>query len=77
MFQNKQTRRGARKRFSLSSIISLAFWGSRQSVFLMAMTTLGLMAAIVIICAVPLFADVMNTAGLRGMLASSGLSIFI
>lgn len=70
MSQNSQKRRAGRGHFSLASIISLAFWRVRQSGFLMAVTTIGMLAAIVIVCAVPLFTYVMNTAGLRNMLES-------
>jgi ABC-type lipoprotein release transport system permease subunit len=71
MAQNSQTRRAPRDRISLTAIISLALWRARQTSFLMAITAIGMIASIVIVCAVPLFGDIMNTAALRGTLASN------
>lgn len=68
MPETTRATRGNRSRFSPSSILSLAFWRWCQTGFLMSITTLGMIAAIVIVCAVPLFTDVMNTASLRSML---------
>ncbi|MBO0782285.1 MAG: FtsX-like permease family protein [Ktedonobacteraceae bacterium] len=64
----KRTKRVARGRFSFGSVMVLAMWRWRQTGFLMGIITLGMIASIVIVCATPLFADVMNTAGLRSTL---------
>ena len=66
MQEAKKSRRG--KRFSISSIITLAFWRLRQTWFLLLITTIGIIAAVIIVCAVPLFSDVMTTAGLHNTL---------
>lgn len=71
MSQNFQKRRATRSSFALTAIISLAFGRVRQTSFLMSVTTLGMVAAIVIVCAVPAFTSVMNTTGLRSMLESN------
>ncbi len=59
-------RRG--KRFFVSSIMTLVFWRLRQTWFLLLVTTIGMIAAVIIVCAVPLFSDVMTTAGLHNTL---------
>ena len=66
MQEAKKSRRG--KRFSMSSIITLAFWRLRQTWFLLLITTMGIIAAVIIVCAVPLFSDIMTTAGLHNSL---------
>jgi ABC-type lipoprotein release transport system permease subunit len=71
MSRNSHTRRSAHRGFSLTSNLTLAFGRLRQTSFLMGITTIGMIAAIVIVCVVPSFTSVMNTAGLRSMLASS------
>jgi len=52
----------------MSSVMTLALWRWRQTGFLLLITTIGMIAAVVIACAVPLFSDVMTTAGLRNTL---------
>ncbi|HVU66327.1 MAG TPA: FtsX-like permease family protein [Ktedonobacteraceae bacterium] len=71
MSRSSNTRRPARRGFSLTSNLILAFAGLRRTSFLMGIITLGMVAAIVIVCVVPAFTSVMNTAGLRSMLASN------
>src|SRR5262245_2748805 len=71
MSRNAQTRRVAHNGFALPLILSLAFGWMRQTRFLMGVTTLGIVAAIVIVCVVPTFTSVMNTVGLRSMLGSN------
>ncbi|EFH90255.1 FtsX-like permease family protein [Ktedonobacter racemifer] len=59
----------ARKpRASFSAVTTLARWRWRQSGSLLLLTGLGIMAAIVIMCTVPLLSTVTNTAGLRSTL---------
>jgi len=57
--------KGRGSRSTLSSILSLASSYWRHSWFLLLIMTIGMVAAVVIVCTVPLFANVMNTAGLR------------
>lgn len=58
-------RRWKESRSTLTSTFSLASVRWRHTWFLLAIMTLGMIAAVIIICTVPLFANVMNTAGLR------------
>ncbi len=53
---------------SILSIATLALWRLRQTWFLLCITTLGMIAAVVIIGAIPLFTSVITTAGLRNVL---------
>ncbi|HZR42307.1 MAG TPA: hypothetical protein VFB12_19460, partial [Ktedonobacteraceae bacterium] len=55
----------------LPSVVTLALWRWRQSWYLLLITGLGIVAAIMIVCALPLFSEVTATAGLRSTLASS------
>lgn len=71
MSRKSDTRRPARRGFSLTSNLTLAFGGLRQTSFLMGIIALGMVAAIVIVCVVPSFTSVMNTAGLRSMLTNN------
>lgn len=54
-----------RSHSTFSSILWLASSRWKHTWFLLLMMTLGMVAAVVIVCTVPLFASVMNTAGLR------------
>ncbi len=56
---------------SLSSLVRLASWQLRRNKFLLFVTMLGLIAAVVVVCAVPLFLTVTTTAGLRNTLRNS------
>ena len=67
-----QQRRGSR--FPLSSVTTLALWRLRRTWFLLLITTLGMIAAVIVICAIPLFSDVMTTAGLRSTLLATPTS---
>lgn len=63
--------KGMNNRFPMISVLTLAFWRLRQTWFLLLITTIGIVAAVVIVSVVPLFSDVMTTAGLRNTLKSS------
>lgn len=54
-----------RSRSTLASTLSLASSRWKNTWFLLVIMTLGMIAAVIIVCAVPLFENVMNTAGLR------------
>lgn len=58
-------------RFPMSSVVTLALWRWRQTWFLLLITTIGMIAAVLIVCAVPLFSEIMNTAGLRNTLRAN------
>ncbi len=53
---------------SFASVLTLASWRLRRTWFLLLVTTLGMVTAVVITCAVPLFITVTTTAGLRNTL---------
>ena len=53
------------------SVMTLTFWQLRRTWFLLLFMTLGMIAAIVIACAIPLLSDVMTTAGLRSTLRAA------
>ncbi|MGH2478436.1 MAG: hypothetical protein ACRDHW_02105, partial [Ktedonobacteraceae bacterium] len=50
----------------LTSTATLATWRWRQQWFLLLVTGVGMVAAIMLVCSIPLFSAIMLTAGLRG-----------
>lgn len=61
-----------RPRRSLApSLLTLTLWRLRQVRFLLLLTCIGITAAVMIVCAVPLFSTVTTTAGLRGSLSAT------
>ena len=56
---------------SLLSTLKLAYWQLRQTWGLLLITGVGIVAAIMLVCAVPLYARVAMSAGLRGILNAS------
>src|SRR5207302_1681654 len=63
-----QLRGRSRKRSLKPAVLRLAFWQLRRTWFLLLFISLGMIAAVVIACAIPLLSDVMLTAGMRGTL---------
>jgi ABC-type lipoprotein release transport system permease subunit len=55
----------------LSNVITLAGWRVRETWRLLVITGLGSIAAVMLVCAVPLYSDVSMTAGLRGVIGAS------
>ncbi len=53
------------------SIMTLAFWRIRQSWSLLLVTGIGIVTALTLVCAVPLYSYVVMSAGLRSALATS------
>ncbi len=53
---------------SFASVVTLASWRLRRTWFLLCVTTLGMVTAVVIACTVPLFITITTTAGLRNTL---------
>src|SRR6266699_3658965 len=51
--------------------VTLALWRLRRTWGLLFVTGLGMVAAVLLVCAVPLYSDISMTAGLRGILTSS------
>ncbi len=60
-----------RNRFLTPTVMTLAIWQLRRTWFLLLFITLGTIAAIVIVCAIPLLSNVMTTAGLRSTLKAT------
>ncbi len=60
--------------FRLSTIPRLASWQLRETWFLLLFTTLGMVAAVVIVCTIPLLYNVMTIAGLRQTLRATPYS---
>src|SRR5258707_7772934 len=54
-------------RHLVTSVVTLALWRWRQHWFLLLMTGLGMITAVIIACAVPLLSQTMLTAGPRGV----------
>ncbi len=55
----------------IHSIVTLALWRGRQTWHFLLLTGLGMLAAVVIVCVVPLFSQVALTAGVRSVLTAS------
>src|SRR5215471_9195235 len=51
--------------------VTLALWRLRRTWGLLFVTSLGMVAAVLLVCAVPLYSEISMTAGLRGILSSS------
>lgn len=71
------TRTSSRANTSFASVVTLAAWRVRRTWFLLLMVALGMIAAIVVASAVPLFLPITTTAGLRGMLREQNANIRI
>src|SRR5260370_7395242 len=61
-------------RHLVTSVVTLALWRWRQHWFLLLMTGLGMIAAVIIACAVPLLSQTMLTAGPGGVPRASPTS---
>lgn len=55
----------------VTSIVTLARWRWRQHWFLLLATGVAIVAAVTIVCTVPLLSEIAQTAGLRGVLTAS------
>ena len=55
----------------VSSIVTLSLWRWRQQWFLLMMICMGMIAAITIVCAIPLLSSTMQTAALRNVLRAT------
>lgn len=53
------------------SIVTLALWRLRRTWGLLLITGVGMIAAVMLVCAVPLYAEVATTAGLRDILTAA------
>jgi ABC-type lipoprotein release transport system permease subunit len=68
MARSLATVRRRRRRVPLLPTATLAFWRLRQTWRLLLVSGLGIVAAVVLVCAVPLFSQVAMSAGLRAAL---------
>ena len=66
-----QPRQRETSRFLASTVMIVASWQLRRAWFLLLFITFGMIAAVVIACAIPLLSDVMMTAGLRSTLRAT------
>ncbi|GER89640.1 hypothetical protein KDW_38020 [Dictyobacter vulcani] len=71
MLKSTRSQRGNRRLSPFSSVVTLALWRWRQTGFLLSIIALGMIAAVLIASSIPLFSDVMTTAGLRNTLRST------
>ncbi len=62
---------------SASAMTVLALWQLRQTWRLLAVVSAGLLAAVVLVCAIPLYAQVAESAGLRHTLESDPQNMYI
>lgn len=70
-----RTRRGGSGRWVFSPTVTLAIWQLRQTWRLLLIIGIGIIAAVMLVCVVPLYTQVTTTAGLRSVLnASTGSS---
>src|SRR6266568_469103 len=58
----------------VTSLVTLALWRWRQHWFLLLVTGVGMVAAVMVVCTIPLITAVMQTAGLRNVLSASPAS---
>src|SRR2546421_4004866 len=56
---------------ALPGIVTLAGWRVRQTWRLLLITGIGILAAVMLVCAVPLYSEVSMSAGLRGVFSTS------
>src|SRR6266516_5894406 len=59
-----------RGRALVPPVVTLAFWRLRQAWGLLFMTAIGMIAAVTLACAVPLYSQIAANAGLRGILST-------
>ena len=71
------TKEPAQHAAPLLTIITLATWRLRQSWLLLSVTGLGMIAAVMLVCTIPIFSQVSTTVGLRGVLNASPESPYI
>jgi putative ABC transport system permease protein len=60
-----------RSRISIPSIVILAFWRVRQTWRLLLLAGTGILIAVTLVCTVPLYSEVAQVAGLRGVLTAT------
>ncbi len=68
MAQATQTPPRPQSRTTLPSIMTLALWRVRRTWGLLLLAGIGILAAVTLVCTVPLYSEIALTAGLRGVL---------
>jgi ABC-type antimicrobial peptide transport system permease subunit len=58
----------------IASVVTLSLWRWRQQWFLLMMLCIGMIAAVTIVCTIPLLSSTMQTAGLRNVLRTTPTS---
>jgi len=71
----RRARRGTRSTFS--SMVTLAGWQLRTTWHLLMVIGLGILAAVVLVCAIPLYVQVSLSAGIRHTLASDPQNLYM
>src|SRR5579884_3527692 len=66
-----KTPRGSQARAVVPPTVTLALWRLRRTWGLLLITGLGMVAAVMLVCSVPLYSDVSMTAGLRAILGAA------
>src|SRR5260370_41343347 len=61
-------------RHFVSSVVTVSLWRWRQQWFLLLMIGIGMIAAVTIVCTIPLLSSTMQTAGLRNVLRATPTS---
>ncbi len=72
--KGQQDRTRPRRQSARPSMVTLAFWQMRQVWFLLLVQGIAMIAAVTIVCAVPLFSTVTNSAELHAMLNATPTS---
>jgi ABC-type antimicrobial peptide transport system permease subunit len=60
-----------KSRAAIPSTVTIAFWRVRRTWRLLLLAGIGILAAVTLVCAVPLYSQVSMTAGLRGVLSAT------
>ncbi len=68
MVQTPRSRTRSTFRSTLTSMVTLARWRVRRTWGLLLLTGIGIIAAVTLVCTVPLYSEVAQAAGLRGVL---------
>src|SRR6185437_4279687 len=68
MAQATHTPPRPQSRTAIPSIMTLALWRVRRTWGLLLLAGIGILAAVTLVCTVPLYSEVAMTAGLRGVL---------
>ena len=71
MTQTPRTRARPSSHMAIASMVTLALWRVRRTWRLLLLAGLGILAAVTLVCTVPLYSEVAMTAGLRNILTGT------